>query len=63
VGRYNVVIKYPNGKSEVVRIQDLPNMPSDIERAEWKGYLHITPSDITKYIKGRQEVLSLNIKR
>ena len=54
VGDSNIVIyDYSIEKKTVISFQQLfPTMTWDsIERAKWKNYLHITPSDITQYIK------------
>jgi len=56
IGRQNVVIVEDINEGEenktVVSFSTLTNMsPNDIERAKWKRYFSITPSDIANYIK------------
>lgn len=48
----DVIIRDPDGKKTTVRDYVLLDMSNyDVERAYYKGYLHITPSKVKNYIE------------
>lgn len=49
VGHSHISVRGPNKESFAPWIDELTEI-EDVERAEWKGYLHITPRAIRAYI-------------
>jgi hypothetical protein len=51
IGKQNVIIESPLGYKHIVPFNKLMDMNwTDIERAKWKRYFIIKPSDIKKHI-------------
>jgi len=52
IGKQHLVIESPLGEKQVVPFNELMNMNwNDIERATWKRYFIIKPSDVKNYIE------------
>lgn len=51
IGKQNLIIESPLGYKHIVSFDKLMNMKwTDIERAQWKKYFMIKPSDIKRHI-------------
>lgn len=53
MGRWNVVIRDADNKADIVPLGAFFPERYDLERARWKQYLHVTPSQIATYIEGK----------